>query len=872
MKKHFMMMLVLSFSFYNSYSQLIDSFSDGNLNLNPSWSGDTNQFIVNSNYELQLNSNGADSSSISTINSLNFNDSLEWNFTIRMSFSPSSQNYCRVYLVSDASNLEQSLNGYYLQFGESGSADAISLWQQNGFSSIQILRGTDGTISNSFFVHVKVLRKTNGDWFLYTDYSSGSNFILEASANDLSIITTSTFGFKCVYTSSNASKFYFDNIYVGREIIDTVKPKTISCYASDTNQIQLLFSEAVITSSVNNVSHYILRPGANPAISAIQDSLNPAFVKITFDSSFVSGVKYTLYTLSITDLNGNINYLDSIKFEYVKLDTAIFGDLIITEIMCDPVSAPSLPEAEYLEIYNRSNKYITTNGLKIKDASTIAYLPIDTLHPYTFYVYCSSANAALLAQQQITNIRGLSTFPTLNNDGDQIELRNDFSKLDQAYYDAGWYHNTQKESGGWSIERIDANFLCNNGDNWQASNDARGGSPGSENSVAGIFWDDRAPSLIHINLIDSSTIVLHFDESMDQKQLMDETNYFVEGKSMSGTTFSIDENDEKNVIVSLPWFIQKGIIYSLQLNEKIKDCAGNNISENRAAKFGISSMLNSNSLIINEILFNPIADGKDFLEIYNPTNEIYNLKDLIIANADVITLQMETQVEVSKSDRLIFPGDYIALTESAENISSNYRVFDSRKIIQTDLPSFNDDEGIAILADKSLVELDRFQYNEKMHFSLLNENEGISLERISSSIPTAMNSNWHSASSASGYATPGAKNSQDYSQEENPFEFWMEPLLFSPDNDGYHDVLAINIATDKPGFFGSVKVYNEEGALIKSLLKQELLGTKSLLIWDGTNEETVKMPIGIYVIWAELTNPDGTIIHHKKACVLAHKN
>jgi hypothetical protein len=159
-----------------------------------------------------------------------------------------------------------------------------------------------------------------------------------------------------------------------------------------------------------------------------------------------------------------------------------------------------------------------------------------------------------------------------------------------------------------------------------------------------------------------------------------------------------------------------------------------------------------------------------------------------------------------------------------------------------------------------------------MHFSLLNETEGISLERINSNIPTTTNSNWHSASSASGYATPGAKNSQDYSLVENASDFWMEPLLFSPDNDGYHDVLAINIATDKPGFFGTVKVYNEDGNPIKTLLQQELLGTKSLLIWDGTNEETVKMPIGIYVIWAELTNPDGTMIHHKKACVLAHKN
>jgi len=865
-------MLVLSFSICNSFGQLIDSFTDGNLNTNPLWIGDANQFIVNSNSELQLNSNGSDSSFICSGITLNFNDSLEWNFTIRMSFSPSSQNYCRVYLISDATNLEQPLNGYYLQFGETGSADAISLWKQNGFSSIQLLRGIDGTIANSFLVHVKVLRKTNGDWILYTDYSGGSNFVLEANANDPTVITTTNFGFKCVYTSSNSTKFYFDDIYVGREIIDTIKPRTISCFASDTNQIQLLFSEAVKGSSVNNSSHYILRPGMNPAITAMQDSLNPALVKITFDSAFVSGTKYSLYTLSITDVNGNTNYLDSIKFEYVKLDTAIMGDLVITEIMCDPSGAPALPEAEYIEIFNRSNKFISTNGLQIKDASTIAYLPIDTMHPNTFYVYCSSTNAALLAQQQINNIHGFSTFPTLNNDGDQIELRNNFTKLDQAYYDASWYHNSQKESGGWSMERIDANFLCNNGDNWQASNDVTGGSPGNVNSVAGTFNDEQVPSLLHITTLDSFTIVLHFNEGMDHASVLSVGNYFVDGNSIFGCSISLNENDEKNIIISLPWKMQQGSIYLLQLSEKIKDCAGNNIAENNVAKFGIASNLNSTSLIINEILFNPIGDGKDFLEIYNPNNEIYNLKDLIIANADITTLQIETQVEISTNDRLIFPGDYFALTESTDNISSNYRVADSRRIIQTDLPSFNDDEGIAILADKSLVELDRFHYFEKMHFSLLNETEGISLERINSNIPTTTNSNWHSASSASGYATPGAKNSQDYSLVENASDFWMEPLLFSPDNDGYHDVLAINIATDKPGFFGTVKVYNEDGNPIKTLLQQELLGTKSLLIWDGTNEETVKMPIGIYVIWAELTNPDGTMIHHKKACVLAHKN
>ena len=44
---------VLSFS---SYSQLFDDFSDGDFINNPSWGRDTSEFIVNSNFVLQLNS------------------------------------------------------------------------------------------------------------------------------------------------------------------------------------------------------------------------------------------------------------------------------------------------------------------------------------------------------------------------------------------------------------------------------------------------------------------------------------------------------------------------------------------------------------------------------------------------------------------------------------------------------------------------------------------------------------------------------------------------------------------------------------------------------------------------------------------------
>ena len=103
---------------------------------------------------------------------------------IRLNFSPSSSNYARVYLASDQQDLQQALNGYFLQFGESLSNDAIELFRQSGTTITSVCRARDGFVANAFSAGVKIERNNLGKWILSVDYNGGTNYEIEATGND----------------------------------------------------------------------------------------------------------------------------------------------------------------------------------------------------------------------------------------------------------------------------------------------------------------------------------------------------------------------------------------------------------------------------------------------------------------------------------------------------------------------------------------------------------------------------------------------------------------------------------------------------------------------------------------------------------------
>ena len=194
-----------------TFAQFTDSFSDGDFTNNPNWLGDVGVFEVDTNFTLHLNDSIANTSSLVTQSQSIING--EWIFSVRLDFAPSTNNYARVYLVSDEQDLTGPLNGYFVKIGgQSGTVDDISLYSQMGTNYTEVIDGIDSLVSNYPDISIKVTRDSIGNWELLLDTNGG--FFSQGVAFENSITESDYFGVFCKYTITRSSKFWFDNFNV----------------------------------------------------------------------------------------------------------------------------------------------------------------------------------------------------------------------------------------------------------------------------------------------------------------------------------------------------------------------------------------------------------------------------------------------------------------------------------------------------------------------------------------------------------------------------------------------------------------------------------------------------------------------------------
>lgn len=850
-------------------AQVFDNFSDGDLTANPTWQGDVASFKVNTALELQLNAPDAGNATLFVPATVT--DSAVWELYFRLDFDPSNSNRLRIYLQSDSETLLTG-SGYYLLAGADGSADALQLYRQDAGASTLLASASPGSVAVSPKVRLRMTRELGGLWKLSADFSGGQNLAPVFEVTDATYGAGSQFfGFYCLYTATRKDKFFFDDINVGQLTPDTQAPNLLSATPISATEVDVFFSENLDETTATDPANYSLDNGIGQPAAAFLDGVNKTLVHLSLASPLQSLTTYALTASGVADLNGNIAQAQTTNFTYIELAQAVEYDVLINEIMADPTPPVALPSVEFIELYNRSNKVIDLKGFGFSSGSTPQLFPTYQLLPGSYVIVCDDSNLSALAP--FGNVVVLTSFPALTNEADELTLTDPTGNIiHQVNYQLFWYGDTQKQNGGWTLEQISPLAPCRGSSNWRASISLLGGTPGQPNSVLDPTPDVMAPTLLSVfaSAAAPSEVQLFFDERLDPVSALDPANYGISGGlNVASVSFLPPYNFA--VALYLDGALQTSTTYEVTA-QNVADCAGNANAGLGVLTFALPDPIEAKDLIINEILFNPSTGGFDFVEVYNRSNKVLNLGDLVIGNLQV---GIDTTTSEVTGDRLIFPGEYAVFTENTADVLTRYTVQNPNALIFNDIPSFSDDAGNVTIFRGGITEaqiIDAFSYSKAMHHPLLDDENGVSLERLRPDGTTQDAANWHSAAEAAGWATPTYRNSQYFENQavENGFFEIPEPT-FSPDGDGYKDFLAINYSVDKPGYLVKVKIFDSEGRFVKSLANNELLGSEGFLRWNGDTDDGTKARIGIYVIALELFNPDGTKRNFKKICVVAGK-
>jgi hypothetical protein len=845
-------------------AQVKEDFSDSDLTSSPPWSGNISNFEVNAYQQLRLKASGAGSSYIST--PLVCTDAMEWSIWVRLSFSPSDNNNFRFYLASDNPDPSLANKAFYLQMGEAGSSDAITLCYKNGTSTKEVCRGTSGLLANAFSIRVKVLRSKEGSWKILVDPTGGATYSLEATAIESAPLPIGYLSLLCKYTASNSTGFYFDNISAQPSVIDNTPPLLITATVTENNQIELVYNEPLEKTVSLQINNFRLANGIHPK-SVETDTRTASIIWLNFDQPFLPDQPFSLFVQDISDLAGNKTVEKEIQLVYHLLQ---WNDILINEIMANPIPSNGLPEVEYIELYNRSAFPIRLNNWSLTIGKSQLSLPDSIISAHEYRIIAAESNISKLAKYGKTlAVKSLS----LPNEGTLIVLKNTLKQLIHAVnYNPAWHTTPAKKAGGWSLEMGDPLNPCGEGEDFRSSTDPIGGTPGKVNSVNIAHPDNDVPQIANIFPTDSLHVKITFTETVDSTHLLNLSAYLFE--PLLGNPQKATSTDPlyQSVTLELGSPLLKKIRYTLTINTQLKDCSGNLLKVPVQSSFALPSTLKTNCIVINEIMYDPGVGKSEFIELYNRSSDFYDLRNIYLSVENTTSGTKKQKTQLSETGILFSPNQYIVLTSDKKQLLTQFPLLSKTCVVELKrFPALSNEGGMLFLTDTLGQNIDKATFNNELHFSLLRSTTGVSLERINPEAPSESKSNWHSASETAGYSTPGKINSQHISQNTSPTLLTLEPEIFSPDNDGKDDNLIIRCNPEKQGCMLTLIIYDSNGRPIRKLLSNVLLSTENSFIWDGLTDERKKASGGIYIVYAEIYSTTGEVQHIKKTTILANR-
>lgn len=626
---------------------------------------------------------------------------------------------------------------------------------------------------------------------------------------------------------------------------DQTSPALLRIEVLSANRLLVSFNEPMDFASLGNAANYAL--SGSIALSAATAQTSQLGVELQLASNLVAGVVYTLTINNLRDCSGNALRANTTAQTGLGV-LPRFNEVVISEIFSDESPRIALPEAEFIELYNRTGQVIDLERCVMNDGSNKT-LGKEILLPGEYAVVCAASNSVLFqGYGKVISVSSLS----LTNSGERVTLQNRNGGLVfSVTYSDTWYKNATKREGGWSLEMIDVNNPCGEIDNWAASTDPAGGTPAKRNSVAATRADLTAPLLQRVVALSTDTLQVFFSEKMDSASLAN-ARYTLD-PALVVQSVTVEMPDLKSVRLRLTTPIQPQVRYTLRV-ANATDCSGNLIDAQSSALFGLPQQASSGDIVLNEVLFRPNTGGVRFIELYNNSDKFINLRDWRMQRNRNGSL---TSQVITTDNYVMAPQQYVTLTENGGNIKSNYPAAKEETFLTTSVIAFTDKDSVLIFNNAG-QQMELFYYLDDYHFPLIDNNgQGVSLERISFTAPTNNRNSWQSAATRVSFATPGYANSQARGDAQSNTRIKIDPQVFTPDGDGIADFTTINYQLEQGGQLGNIWVYDDRGRMIKQLARNELLALQGFYTWDGTGDGGQLVPIGTYILVFEIFDLGG---------------
>jgi hypothetical protein len=494
---------------------------------------------------------------------------------------------------------------------------------------------------------------------------------------------------------------------------------------------------------------------ANPNFKvSVEDSIQPIStlfenneIKLIFSKPIPQDQSISCKIIGVQDQNANaLDTTFTLQLHWIKL-----GDILITELMADPEPSNGLPLAEYIELYNNTQYTLNVSKQKLSDASSSVTLPTFTMTPGEFVILCNQTDSANFIGFGKTI--ALPFFPTLNNSGDVLSIIDQNNvNIDVVNYNLGYYKNTQKEAGGWSLELINPNQICKAQNNWMASNNNIGGTPGTINSNWQTTKDTLAPQLLSIEPINAFSIKLQFNEAT---QLKGSYQNMVQLNGIKINEIITDPSKQNEMIVMLQDSLIHQQNYSLQI-DSIADCLGNTGIQTKSFTYIAIAAPKQHDILINEIYFDLTRIGNfpnhEFIELYNRSEFALSLSQLEL-NDGSSNIRLPDYTLLPKHLLILCHKDKATLFEpNAEVLGLPY------------FPSLSNSDVLTIKDSMGYV-LHQVKYTQDW-FSNTAKVYSCSMEMIDVNNPCGKQENWQASTSFDG-ATPGKENSVKGSKKDN---------------------------------------------------------------------------------------------------------